>query len=317
MSEDIIVEIGDVSAIVVEVQSIGGKGDAGDGLKEYASLAELEAVAVAEIGVIRGVPAETFTPTPIIPGALFLDAIIQTQITRVPSVSPLPIRIQYATLVNLASITTPAVYFRVDVIAGAFGAWTELPSMPSVPVTNADVVMFRVANSVAWNAKGAATIAGPSTVVVRDYLGRAQIVSPVDPADIANKDYVDKHGVIEYTAAGTDMERNRLAEVGLNRNAATVGNPGNRLSLNSPVMNNTWYVAGTQQFEQVITLGNGTFSRVWQAGTWSSWVAQPARTSAPASWDAPGMPGMTAMDANYFYVCVATNSWRRTPLVIW
>lgn len=38
---------------------------------------------------------------------------------------------------------------------------------------------------------------------------------------------------------------------------------------------------------------------------------------APASSSAAGTAGQIAYDADYFYVCVATNTWRRTPISDW
>lgn len=39
--------------------------------------------------------------------------------------------------------------------------------------------------------------------------------------------------------------------------------------------------------------------------------------SVPATATSPGQKGDNAFDANYFYVCVATNTWKRTPLTTW
>lgn len=36
-----------------------------------------------------------------------------------------------------------------------------------------------------------------------------------------------------------------------------------------------------------------------------------AQSAAPVSSTSPGTAGMIAYDANYIYVCVATNTWRR------
>ena len=46
-----------------------------------------------------------------------------------------------------------------------------------------------------------------------------------------------------------------------------------------------------------------------QAG--SSW------SSAPASATSTGSQGDMAFDANYLYICVSTNQWKRTPLSTW
>jgi len=40
-------------------------------------------------------------------------------------------------------------------------------------------------------------------------------------------------------------------------------------------------------------------------------------SDAPTNPDDPGIPGQTAYDLTYFYVCVAPNSWRRTYLHRW
>ena len=37
----------------------------------------------------------------------------------------------------------------------------------------------------------------------------------------------------------------------------------------------------------------------------------------PASAAAPGSPGLMFVDANYLYICVATNTWRRAPFTTW
>ena len=42
-----------------------------------------------------------------------------------------------------------------------------------------------------------------------------------------------------------------------------------------------------------------------------------ATPSTPASSTAPCTQGQQAWDANYFYVCVAANSWKRAPLAAW
>ena len=42
-----------------------------------------------------------------------------------------------------------------------------------------------------------------------------------------------------------------------------------------------------------------------------------ALNTAPASATATGVLGETRIDANYIYVCTATNTWKRTPLATW
>jgi len=37
----------------------------------------------------------------------------------------------------------------------------------------------------------------------------------------------------------------------------------------------------------------------------------------PLTANSPGTPGQEASDSNYYYRCVATNQWKRTPLSSW
>ena len=59
-----------------------------------------------------------------------------------------------------------------------------------------------------------------------------------------------------------------------------------------------------------ITLG-GVNRSTWPAAAPGSWVPAPAGTNAP------GSPGEMAYSNPYFYVCVATNVWRRLPALVW
>jgi hypothetical protein len=40
-------------------------------------------------------------------------------------------------------------------------------------------------------------------------------------------------------------------------------------------------------------------------------------SAVPASAAAPGTAGQEAYDTDFHYVCVATNTWKRTPLTTW
>jgi hypothetical protein len=42
-----------------------------------------------------------------------------------------------------------------------------------------------------------------------------------------------------------------------------------------------------------------------------------ASSSIPSTATASGSPGEMAWDADYFYVCVAPNSWKRASLSTW
>jgi hypothetical protein len=44
---------------------------------------------------------------------------------------------------------------------------------------------------------------------------------------------------------------------------------------------------------------------------------KPTIVVAPAAINSTGVAGQIAYDTEYLYVCIATNTWRRTPLAIW
>jgi hypothetical protein len=52
-------------------------------------------------------------------------------------------------------------------------------------------------------------------------------------------------------------------------------------------------------------------------GTLLSNKYAPIMVSVPTTATSTGTAGQTAMDSNYFYVCTATNVWKRSPLTTW
>ncbi|MDP4198155.1 MAG: hypothetical protein Q8922_01850 [Bacteroidota bacterium] len=60
--------------------------------------------------------------------------------------------------------------------------------------------------------------------------------------------------------------------------------------------------------QALTTNGSGVLSWVSHMKNW---------VSVPASSTASGQPGDAAYDANYLYICVAANTWERTPLSSW
>lgn len=62
---------------------------------------------------------------------------------------------------------------------------------------------------------------------------------------------------------------------------------------------------------------NPTGTSGFSASAWRTALGVSATVSAPASASASGTAGQTAYDSNYFYVCTATNTWKRTPLATW
>lgn len=71
--------------------------------------------------------------------------------------------------------------------------------------------------------------------------------------------------------------------------------------------------------EPVLQEETNGFSFAWYQ--WCALVARilfsPVSASAPATAAATGKTGQIATDGNYLYVCVGTNSWKRTALTAW
>lgn len=49
----------------------------------------------------------------------------------------------------------------------------------------------------------------------------------------------------------------------------------------------------------------------------TGWVPLSLSSTPPATATSTGISGQTAYDSNYYYICVATNTWKRTPLSSW
>jgi hypothetical protein len=69
----------------------------------------------------------------------------------------------------------------------------------------------------------------------------------------------------------------------------------------------TFNVTGSAYLEDAYATGSD--------GEWGRLL--PSTSAAPPSVSGPGTPGQTAYDNNYFYVCVSTDTWKRTPLATW
>lgn len=87
-------------------------------------------------------------------------------------------------------------------------------------------------------------------------------------------------------------------------------------------------VAGTKingNFTELYNaLGNGTIltvATVSKTGQYSDLIGTPPTApelvAAPTSASATGTTGQISFDANYFYVCVNTDTWVRAPLATW
>jgi hypothetical protein len=71
-------------------------------------------------------------------------------------------------------------------------------------------------------------------------------------------------------------------------------------------------------------IGNGTIpglAAVAKSGDFNDLANRPptapALATIPASATATGTTGQISFDANYLYICVATNTWKRVAIAAW
>ena len=87
-------------------------------------------------------------------------------------------------------------------------------------------------------------------------------------------------------------------------------------------------VAGTKMNANInelyTALGNGTalsVAAVAKTGSYADLTGvpptAPALVSPPTSSTAAGVVGQISWDANYIYICVNTNTWKRVALTTW
>lgn len=58
--------------------------------------------------------------------------------------------------------------------------------------------------------------------------------------------------------------------------------------------------------------GRGTYACIYDSGGFS-WVLVGGWVTPPATETSSGTAGQRAVDASYFYACVATDTWKRVP----
>ena len=73
---------------------------------------------------------------------------------------------------------------------------------------------------------------------------------------------------------------------------------------------------GSIYIDKAITNGIAIWYK--KTGTASTgWIPLSLSSTPPATATSTGISGQTAYDSNYYYICVATNTWKRTPLSSW
>ena len=106
-------------------------------------------------------------------------------------------------------------------------------------------------------------------------------------------------------------------------------------------INNTWFYAGSDGYMGVsggtgfVDINGLTQQMIWSTGPGASLTLEITSTAArainfpdasgdlivqttvPTTATDPGLPGQIAYDANFFYACVALNTWVRAALATW
>lgn len=61
----------------------------------------------------------------------------------------------------------------------------------------------------------------------------------------------------------------------------------------------------------------GVWWRVWHSGGWTTRRVGSTNSAVPATATSAGTPGQTAYDSTHFYICTATNTWKRVAIASW
>lgn len=80
----------------------------------------------------------------------------------------------------------------------------------------------------------------------------------------------------------------------------------------TPLTDKIYFATDTHQLLQATYSGaTVTWTELGGGNSGMNWV------SVPSNADSTGTAGQVAYDANYFYICVATNTWKRAALSTW
>ena len=136
-------------------------------------------------------------------------------------------------------------------------------------------------------------------------------------------DTVTIHSDVSNAGSGaiiTDLERSRFTANWTDTNAAS----GSWNSTNTTVKSNSGLLdvtAGTVAASKALVVDSNkdiaTLRNVTTNGQLIAGQLRVTTTTAPSSYTYSGTKGDIAYDTNYVYICVANNSWRRSPLAIW
>ena len=136
-------------------------------------------------------------------------------------------------------------------------------------------------------------------------------------------DTVTVHSDVSNAGSGaiiTALERSRLTANWTDTNATS----GSWNSTNTTVKSNSGLLdvtAGTVAASKALVVDSNkdiaTLRDITASGRLIAGQLRVTTTTAPSSYTYSGTKGEIAYDTNYVYICVANNSWRRSPLAIW
>lgn len=182
------------------------------------------------------------------------------------------------------------------------------------------------------NAAGARTNLGLGTAATANLTTSIRSTTPGEIMKVGDYGF----GAVPAVINGPDW--NTIVEPGFHRINASGGSNG---PLNDLPINYLLWVLGNDASETVVQVAFsiGTYNymfyrtKFYPSGFWSSWHqivfdghlqtlqnqinTKVTRVSAPTSASSSGTAGSVAYDADYFYVCTATNTWRRVALSSW
>lgn len=91
-------------------------------------------------------------------------------------------------------------------------------------------------------------------------------------------------------------------------------NSGNAVTVGSGSA--TYLTDNINNLDVVLGRDGQSATWMWDGSVWQQ-LAEPGRVAAPAATGSAGTPGEWAVDSSYFYVCTATDTWKRAAISTW
>jgi hypothetical protein len=225
--------------------------------------------------------------------------------------------------------------------ASAWGAWSAWAIVPTaVKASSAEVQAMtedtKFITPAGLSAAAPATAVG-DRLVRRESTGQVRVPNtPVNSGHAASKIYVDGRAspliqsvadLNAYTSRFGQWARVVIGSADIDFGIPALGDAyGTALVENHEMYQS--YTGSQMAQRQIVHLETPSLgpvkiqrTRVETAfvyGAWSAWTLVPGTyVAVPATATSAGVAGTQAYDASYLYVCIATNTWKRTALATW